>query len=220
MLDVSLLVVLLDRAADLDGGPLVHGGHSAHLQLHRGLARVGLDEVLVLLGLDLRVRDVETLVSVALLLQPGPRLPALAVRPVDGLAQREELLALHLPQPPPAPAPGGALGPGPRLPGGRAVHHGTELLGLGRGLGAGGVLQLDDVVVAVCPLLDTVDRPGLGAPATGLGAGGEVRDVPSGRTGVLIAGPDLDLQSPPRVTEVRGHGALLGGLHADDDGLL
>ena len=75
-------------------------------------------------------------------------------------------------------------------------------------------------MVPVSHLLDTVDRPGLGSPATGLGAGGEVRDVPPGRAGVLIAGPDLYLQSPPGVTQVRGHGGLLGRLHADDDGLL
>jgi len=39
------LVVVLDRAADLDGGALVHGGHAANLQLDSGLCRVGLESI-------------------------------------------------------------------------------------------------------------------------------------------------------------------------------
>ena len=220
--DLYSLVVVLDRAADLDGGALVHGGHAANLQLDSGLCRVGLDKVLTLLGLDLRVRDVETLLRVALLLHAGPVqvLPAGGVWPVYHLSEGEELLAPHLPVPPASSAPGGALGPVRRLPAGRTVHHGAELLRLGRGLRAGRVLQLDDVVVPVCHLLDTVHGPGLGAPAARLGAGGEVGHVPARRAGIFIAGAHLDLQSPARVTEVRSHGALLGRLHADHDGLL
>ena len=216
------LVVMSHWTADLHCGSLVHCRLSANLQLDCSLCRVWLEKPLGQLGLDLGVGDIFALLSVALLLHPGPhqRGDTGGIRPVDHLTEGEKLLTPDLPEPPASPTAAGALGPGRRLPGGRAVKDGTELLGLGGRLWAGRVLQLDDVVVAVRHLLYALNTPALAASATALRAGGEVRDVPARRTGVLVAGPDLNLQSLPGLAEVGRHGALLGGLHADHDGLL